>query len=265
MNQQPIPCIAKKTKVRASLFGVNYDFYLESSLNEIIFEHIDSRKKSTLLTSHINLHALALMNQHTAMRDYINESAVTWIDGMPVTYLLKTLGYPVNQNWRLTFLDWQHSFFSYAESRKLKILLVGSTKENIKVTRDNLLERYPQLKIAHHHGYLTTKEDEIGLLKLENSFAPHILLVGMGMPLQESWILRNKDTLKANVVMPVGGYFDYIAGVTYTPPRWSGKVGMEWFFRFISDPTKLAYRYFVEPWPVIFRSLSLVLKSYRNK
>ncbi|MFZ0742888.1 MAG: WecB/TagA/CpsF family glycosyltransferase, partial [Terracidiphilus sp.] len=37
-----------------------------------------------------------------------------------------------------------------------------------------------------------------------------------------------------------------------TPPRWAGKMGLEWLFRLIAEPGRLWRRYLVEPWVLAF-------------
>jgi N-acetylglucosaminyldiphosphoundecaprenol N-acetyl-beta-D-mannosaminyltransferase len=85
------------------------------------------------------------------------------------------------------------------------------------------------------------------ILTLIKEYQPHILMVGMSMPRQEHWILDNIESISANVILPSGAAIDYIAGAVPTPPRWAGKVGLEWLFRLVAEPRRLWRRYFVEP------------------
>ncbi|MEM7590395.1 MAG: WecB/TagA/CpsF family glycosyltransferase [Cyanobacteria bacterium P01_A01_bin.83] len=76
----------------------------------------------------------------------------------------------------------------------------------------------------------------------------NILMVGMGMPRQEKWILDNIEDIEANIILPSGACADYVADETPTPPRWMGQVGLEWLYRLVIDPKRLWRRYLVEPW-----------------
>ena len=51
--------------------------------------------------------------------------------------------------------------------------------------------------------------------------------------------------------MPVGAAFDYEAGAIPTPPRWTGRMGVEWLFRLMAEPRRLVFRYLIEPWTLI--------------
>jgi N-acetylglucosaminyldiphosphoundecaprenol N-acetyl-beta-D-mannosaminyltransferase len=57
----------------------------------------------------------------------------------------------------------------------------------------------------------------------------------------------NLKHLSANILLPSGAAIDYLAGEVPTPPRWSGKLGLEWLFRLLAEPKRLGYRYLIEP------------------
>jgi hypothetical protein len=57
-----------------------------------------------------------------------------------------------------------------------------------------------------------------------------------------------------------GACFDYIAGEIQTPPRWMGRIGLEWLYRLMSEPRRLGHRYLVEPWsllPLMIKDIQL--------
>ena len=78
----------------------------------------------------------------------------------------------------------------------------------------------------------------------------------MGMPRQELWILENINNLECILFFNSGACFEYLSGSIYTPPRWAGRVGLEWVFRLLTTPRRVYKRYLWEPWfliPVFFR------------
>jgi N-acetylglucosaminyldiphosphoundecaprenol N-acetyl-beta-D-mannosaminyltransferase len=60
------------------------------------------------------------------------------------------------------------------------------------------------------------------------------------MPRQEKWIARHKQTLGVPVSVGVGGSFDIYAGVVRRAPRWMQRYGLEWLWRLMQDPRKIA-------------------------
>ena len=67
---------------------------------------------------------------------------------------------------------------------------------------------------------------------------PQILLVGLGSPKQEELISKLKNELSGCVMVGVGGSFDVMAGNVKRAPKIFQKLGLEWFYRLISQPTR---------------------------
>ena len=68
--------------------------------------------------------------------------------------------------------------------------------------------------------------------------APSILLVGLGAPKQEKWIYDNIRLVGAKVAIGVGGSFDVMAGNVKRAPKIFRRLGLEWFHRLITQPTR---------------------------
>jgi N-acetylglucosaminyldiphosphoundecaprenol N-acetyl-beta-D-mannosaminyltransferase len=114
-------------------------------------------------------------------------------------------------------------------------------------------ERLPNLALNAHHGYITRADgtwDETVTEQIA-AFRPDIVLVGMGMGRQESWILAHLEALAPASIVTVGACIEYVAGAVKTPPRWMGRTGLEWFFRLAEDPKRFWHRYLIEPWFVL--------------
>jgi len=138
------------------------------------------------------------------------------------------------------FLD----LLKIADEKKYKVFLLGATSAVINRTFNKLSKRYPSVHFKIFRGAnfnddsvpLTDKEiksNKISLRKI-NRFAPQMLFVAFGAPKQEKWVYRHIDELKTGLVMVVGGTFDYIAGTRKSVPSVFGKLGLEWFWRFIT-------------------------------
>ena len=131
---------------------------------------------------------------------------------------------------------------------------------------ERLKERYPQLVIQTRHGYFSPEENDAVLEEIAD-FQPNVLMVGMGMPRQEHWVLDNLERIQANAILTAGACFDYIAGAIPTPPRWMGRMGLEWLYRLLTEPRRLWRRYLVEPWfllPYFVKDL-LAIRQHRQR
>ena len=76
-----------------------------------------------------------------------------------------------------------------------------------------------------------------------NEFHPQILVLGLGMPLQEKWILENINSLDVKIAFPAGALFDYLSGELPRAPRWMTDNGLEWLGRLLVEPSRLWKRY----------------------
>lgn len=72
------------------------------------------------------------------------------------------------------------------------------------------------------------------------------------MPLQESVLQRRLDSLPPAIYCAVGGAIEQLAGIQKLAPRWLGRLGLEWAWRLLLHPRRVAYRVFGEPWVLLW-------------
>ena len=72
---------------------------------------------------------------------------------------------------------------------------------------------------------------------------PDILLVAFGNPKQEKWIAMHRNRLRVPVCIGVGGSFEFLSGRIRRAPVWMQCNGLEWLYRMIQEPSRLAKRY----------------------
>jgi exopolysaccharide biosynthesis WecB/TagA/CpsF family protein len=189
------------------------------------------------------------------------------VDSVPLIFWAQIVGRPGRRFHRNTYLDWRDDFWRLALTKGWKVFFLGG-KPGMALNAKATIERdWPGAQLGVHHGYFDqnpgSAENE-AVLKAINDFAPDILFVGLGMPLQERWIHQNLTRLPACAAFPVGGAFDYEADVQSAAPRWIGQIGMEWMYRLMHDPQRLFFRYCIEPWrlmPLALKDLSTAIKT----
>lgn len=108
-----------------------------------------------------------------------------------------------------------------------------------------LKAKYSGLKISGcHDGYFDkAQSDEV--IEEINSSGAAVLLVAFGVPIQEKWLFENKHKIKANVMMGVGGLFDFYSGNIKRAPVWLREMGGEWIYRLIQEPKRMWKRYII--------------------
>jgi N-acetylglucosaminyldiphosphoundecaprenol N-acetyl-beta-D-mannosaminyltransferase len=76
-----------------------------------------------------------------------------------------------------------------------------------------------------------------------NAANPDIVWIGLGAAKEEYFAESHVGKVSAPVLIGVGAAFDFHAGVKPQAPRWMMRAGLEWFFRMLSEPRRLAPRY----------------------
>jgi N-acetylglucosaminyldiphosphoundecaprenol N-acetyl-beta-D-mannosaminyltransferase len=90
-----------------------------------------------------------------------------------------------------------------------------------------------------------TQAESEAIVERINLAAPDFVWVGLGSPKQDRWLADHRDSLDAAVLLAVGAAFDFHTGKSRRAPRWMQRSGLEWLFRLISEPRRLAGRYTV--------------------
>jgi N-acetylglucosaminyldiphosphoundecaprenol N-acetyl-beta-D-mannosaminyltransferase len=222
-------------------------------MNEVVEEGIREHRKC-IISNH-NLHSVYLFHKHAKVREFYAFAHWTHLDGMPLVALGRLYGYPLQRDQRLTNADWTGPLMELAASRGWRVFYLGSSKQVAEKGVALLRKRSPTLQIEVSDGYFDARcgsaENEAVIGRI-NAYKPDLLMVGMGMPRQELWTQENYTRLDAHVILSsTGAALDYVAGAVPTPPRWAGRVGLEWMFRLVNEPRRLFARYLVEPWYIL--------------
>lgn len=248
------------------ILGVKVNLFNIKQLNSLIEEAIG--KKSKWIVANHNLNSIYIFHHDYRMRDFYNIADYVHIDGMPLIFLGKFLKLPFKKEHRVTYADWVWSLMAQAAKEGWRILYLGSRPGVAEKGAEILRNEYPGLEIATESGYFCVNAQNHLVLDKIKVYQPNVLMVGMGMPRQEKWILDNIKDLKVNIILPCGACIDYIAKEVPTPPRWMGQVGLEWLYRLLTNPKRLWKRYLVEPWflaKLLFEELILGWESKRQE
>lgn len=243
--------------LEAKLLGVRVDLVTVEDLDTLVERAVG--KSHRLIIGYFNLHSVLLHQRVPNQRNFYRLADYVHIDGMPLVWWARILGYPATRDHRVSYLDWLDSLMTLAAARSWKIFYLGS-KPGVAAKGAAILEqRYEGVRFAHHHGYFDatpgSRENE-DILQSIRDFGPDLLMVGMGQPRQECWIVDHLEQLSTRAILTSGACIDYVAGTIPSPPRWLGKFGLEWLFRLATEPRRLASRYLVEPWyllPLFYR------------
>lgn len=203
-------------------------------------EVVTSSTGRQLLLNH-NLHSAYLHEVDDKFRALYSLANWIVIDGTPIRWLASRSSHRIRSAYRTGSTDWIAALPRCQVKRRLFVF--GATLESNEAAVGNLRSALPDWTIAGLNGYVS---EESALTSIA-AFKPDIVLVGLGMPRQERFLLAHLHELPEAMYVTVGGAIDYVAGATRLSPRWLARFGLEWLWRLANQPRRLAYRYLIEP------------------
>lgn len=139
---------------------------------------------------------------------------------------------------RVTGSDALGHIASRAAKNNWRLFLLGAAPGVAEQTAAVLLERYPGLQIAGTFSGSPAPEDADDIIRQINASNADVLFVAYGAPQQDLWIARHRERLQVHVALGVGGAFDYTAGIVPRAPGWMRRVGLEWLYRLLRQPSR---------------------------
>ncbi|NND91923.1 MAG: WecB/TagA/CpsF family glycosyltransferase [Granulosicoccus sp.] len=196
-----------------------------------------------------NLHSLYSYFTDAKLRSYYQGTTVL-VDGMPVIWLMQLCRIPVDRAHRLTYVDFIMPLMTLARDNGWNVFHVGQQAQVQAKALDTVRNHCPGISIEGHDGYFDQQPnspESLAVIEQINAADSQIVLIGFGAPKQEAWLHAHRHLINAPMVFTCGACMEYVAGAVRTPPRWMGRLGLEWSFRLLENPRRFAFRYFVEP------------------
>lgn len=126
--------------------------------------------------------------------------------------------------------------------RDANIFLLGS-RHDVVESAAKVFGRLPHVRVVGYADGYTIWADEAAVVRRVQQSAPDILLVGLGNPIQEEWMLRNRNVLEAPLMVSVGALFDFVSGSKPRAPKVLRVMRLEWAHRLALEPRRLLARY----------------------
>lgn len=190
-----------------------------------------------------NVHSVVTAKYDAALANALKQADLNLPDGAPIAWLMRQRSWPEQQ--RLSGPDLMWQLMREAEKLQLSVFLMGATPATLSRLKKVLGNTFPRLMIA---GSLSppfrplSELEHDGFVDQINRSAASIVLIGLGCPKQEIWMADYGNKISA-VMVGVGAAFDYHAGSLRRAPLAWQRVGLEWLYRLLQEPRRLARRY----------------------
>ncbi len=170
----------------------------------------------------------------------INRADLITPDGIGVIYASRILKRPLKA--KCAGYELGIEMIKYSNESGAKIFFLGGKPGVAEAAKRKLLESYPNANIVGtHDGYFKKEGEENDAVISEiNAASPDILYVCLGVPVQEKWILDNRERLTSvKLCLALGGSLDGYSGNVKRAPNIFIKLGLEWFYRLICQPSRI--------------------------
>ena len=197
------------------------------------------------LVSATNGHVIHLFGRDRKFREVMGQMDVVNADGMPLVHLSRFFGeHPLPG--RVATTDFFHDAAEVACREGLSFYLLGADEEENRRAERAVRRIYPGLRIAGRHSGYFDPTDEASIVEDIRRSGTDVLWVGLGVPREQEFLARNKAHLTGLLwAVSCGGLFNFLSGTRSRAPEWMQQLGMEWAFRLMLEPRRLARRYAV--------------------
>lgn len=215
-----------------------------------IDKYLIGNNKHTVLF--INAHCFNLAAKDLEYQKIINNSDLILNDGVGVEIASRFAGIHLKEN--LNGTDLIPRIIELASNKNQKIFLLGAKNDVVTAAKTSLEKMFPGICIVGtSSGYF---DDDFEVIREINDSRADILIVGMGVPLQEKWIAKNLESMEFVKVFVAGGaIFDFLSGRFKRAPVMVQKLKMEWLVRLIQEPNRLFGRYFLGTFLLFFNMI----------
>ena len=244
------------TKINLGNFKVDA-LSQEEVLTQINVKLLKSVKPSILVTP--NAGHLTNIFDNPELSEIYSTAELSLIDGWPIAVAAKNAS--KLKITRVTGSDLLPELFTHL-TKDIRVGIIGGNNELL--IRQSLESRFPELNIQviDTSQWTNSVYDIRRLRELVQYNALSIVLLCLGHPKQELLAkeLKNYDWAgsRPDWIMCVGATIDFLTGEQKRSPKFFQKIGLEWFFRLVTNPKKFSQRYL----KAVIPSLKLIIKSF---
>lgn len=206
----------------------------KESYFKLIEEDLKKEQKRFIVT--VNPETLMLSKKDQEIKEILLDKKTSLTpDGIAVVKAANKIGIPIKE--RITGIDIAEYLLASANRNKYSLYLFGAKEEVINSLKKIIEKEYPNIKLlGATNGYVKNKEE---IMSHIIALKPDIVLLAMGIPLQEKLIYKHIEKAKKGIYMGGGGIFDVLSKTKKRAPKLFIKLNLEWLYRIITEPKRL--------------------------
>lgn len=215
----------------------------DAAVNEIL----DAARSSNALAVRLsNAWCVVVAEDHPEYRDVLNGPGLTLPDGAAVVRTMRRSERGRHFD-RVRGPSFMRSVLQESQGTGLRHFFLGSSEEVLISLRERVAREYPLAIVSGHwappFGPVRASMVQEASRRIAAS-ETDIVWIGLGTPKQD-FVSSELAVLLSRPCLGVGAAFDFISGSTPEAPAWVQRLGIEWFFRLVSEPRRLWRRYLI--------------------
>lgn len=200
----------------------------------LIENKLKNKEKEFIITANPETYMLSRKDSEISDMLY-NKNNLIVPDGISIVKTSNLLGYNIKE--RITGVDLAEHLLTLANENKYKVYLFGASEDVIEKLTGIINTKYPNINlVGGTNGYIKDKDGVMNYIKTTN---PDIVMLALGIPLQEKLINKHINDFKKGIFIGVGGSFDVLSGTKKRAPRIFIKLNLEWLYRIASEPKRI--------------------------
>jgi len=242
----PAPTVPKRAALPAvpvaEVWGLPLARLSFGQIVDLVERLIERGRPSFFITA--NLHYAMLCDRDGRLRELNRRAAFVVADGMPLVWYSRLIRQPIPE--RVTGADLVWHLCARAAVTGHRVFLLGGEPGVGHEAAGVLVRRYPGLQIvgveSPPYGKWSPRQNA-SIVRRVRRARPDLLIAALGQPKGELWLDAHLESLGVPACVQVGGSLDFVVGRTRRAPVWAQRLGLEWLYRMLQEPRRLAPRY----------------------
>ena len=215
---------------RVDVLGVGFDHVDLDGAARRILERLDRGERTFVITA--NPEFVMLARGDAELAAIAEQADIVVADGTGVVVGSRLLGHPLPRVAGRFLVD---RLVPELVARGASVFLLGAAMGVAERAAESLRRRAPSLRVVGTYAGSADVESA----ERVRAAAPEVVLVAYGMPKQERWIAHHLAELPSvKIAIGVGGELDQLAGVQRVPPAFVHRIGLEWLWRLMNEPSR---------------------------
>jgi UDP-N-acetyl-D-mannosaminouronate:lipid I N-acetyl-D-mannosaminouronosyltransferase len=185
----------------------------------------------------INAEKVLTAEDDAEVRALIDAAEFKYADGISVVRSIRKK-YPQANVSRVAGADLWEALMARAGAEGTPVFLIGGKPDVLAQTEAKLRQQWNVNIVGSQDGYFKPEERQALFERIHASGAK-IVTVAMGSPKQEILMRDCRQVHPDALYMGVGGTYDVFTGHVKRAPKIWQKLGLEWLYRLLSQPSRL--------------------------